>query len=168
VHEEYGIPRGWSIEKNIAAMPMWQLPDLPGQCAMGTHLPREVRRSRLLYPSGTTPRFVAELVVVGAPITPHSSGTYGGECCASGIAAPDSPPAACGRISLTARDGRGFKVREGSSHRRAKLPGAAGSGTGTDLYERLGGLSPDPLPHFENSAAVVVAQDFRGSTAQRN
>jgi hypothetical protein len=54
----------------------------------------------------------------GKPIADDHRGV---ERWAAGTAAPDSLPAACGCISLTLRDGRGFEVSgEGGSPHRAK------------------------------------------------
>jgi hypothetical protein len=48
----------------------------------------------------------------GGTRTPSADARRDHECCAAGAAGPDSRRAACGRISLTARGGRGFEVCE--------------------------------------------------------
>ncbi len=78
----------------------------------------------------------------------------GVECCAAGVAAPDSRLAAYAPISITARGGRGFEVRAGQfvSSRKSATRGPISDHLQI-LIEGLGGLcriSSSP----RNSAAV--------------
>src|SRR5580700_765550 len=52
----------------------------------------------------------------------------GGECSAAGAAEPDSRRAGCGRISLTARGGRGFEGQEMRARAREAMRADVASG----------------------------------------
>jgi hypothetical protein len=74
--------------------------------------------------------------------------------------------AACGRISITARCGRGLEVLEGSSPHRAKLRGGARSRISADPDRASGRFVSGPPPSSRNSAAV--RRKKRSNTSSAN